>query len=169
LSKGEEDRQFEFISLILRRTISETAEVCQQCGKCPSSCPVSRHIEGFNPRQIIAKVYLGKIDELLKSDVLWTCSSCLKCIERCPENVSPYDVILALRTLAYRSGYNYPGGYDDFIKAVTETGAAKEPQAVRTRSRERRDRASLNLPEIEKPRNLKKFSEILNSIRREGD
>jgi len=150
-----------------KRDVGETAEACQQCGKCPSSCPVSRHIEGFNPRQIIAKVSLGKIEELLRSDILWTCSSCLKCKERCPENVSPYDVILALRALAYRLGYDYPSGYDDFIKAVTETGAVKEPQTVRTRNRERRDRASLKLPDVKRPRDLKKFSEIMNSIKGE--
>jgi heterodisulfide reductase subunit C len=161
------DKQFEYISQMLRRDVSETAEACQQCGKCPSSCPVSKHIEGFNPRQIIAKVSLGKIDELLKSEIIWTCSSCLKCKERCPEKISPYDYILMLRALAYRANI-HPLGYDDFIRAVVQSGVASEAQAVRTRNRERRDRASFGLPPAEKPRDLKKFKEVLQSIIKES-
>jgi heterodisulfide reductase subunit C len=163
-----DQKQVEFVSLMLRRAVSETTEVCQQCGKCPSGCPVSKHIEGFNPRHIIAKVSLGRIDELLGSEALWTCTSCLKCKERCPENISPYDVILTLRTLAYRSGYEYPSGYDDFINAVIEKGVTKDPQEVRTRNQERRNRSSLGLPKAECPRDLKTFSDILRNMTKGG-
>jgi heterodisulfide reductase subunit C len=157
-----------FISLMLRRAVSEAAEACQQCGKCPSSCPVSKHVESFNPRQIITRISLGKIDELLNSEFLWTCTSCLKCKERCPEKISPYDYILILRTLAHRTNHEHPSGYDDFIKAVVQSGVASEAQAVRARNRERRDRASMGLPPAEKPQDIEKFNEALRSIIRDG-
>jgi len=158
------DQQERFISILLQRAVSETAEVCDQCGKCSSACPVSKYIGGFNPRQLIAKVSLGKLGELLRSELLWTCTSCLKCKERCPEKISPYDVILVLRTLAYRAGYEYPSGYDDFIEAVVENGLASEPQSVRARKGGRRDRESLGLPPAERPKDMEAFHEILKRL-----
>src|SRR5512143_1197627 len=127
------------------------AEACDQCGKCPSSCPVTAHVEGFNPRHIIAKVALGKEADLMKSQVIWTCTSCLKCKERCPEEVSPYDVILALRRIAIDLELPHPAGFDEAVNAVKTTGITQQPQLVRTRSKERVDRGSLGLPEIEGP------------------
>jgi heterodisulfide reductase subunit C len=140
------------------------AEVCDQCGECPSACPVSDKIKGFNPRQLIAKVSLGRIDELLNSEAIWTCTACLKCKERCPESISPYDVILELRRLAIREGRNYPAGIVEAAKSVEETGVILQPQAMRTRSRGRKDRSSLGLPPAEKPHDLKKFAEALKEI-----
>lgn len=168
VDQGEVDvvtRARNFVTLMLQRAVSEMAvEVCEQCGKCPASCPVSRHIESFNPRQLIAKVSLGRIEELLKSEAIWTCTSCLKCKERCPENISPYDVILILRNLAIRAGYEHPVGYDEFIDTIIEEGVPQQPQRVRTRTGERRDRASFGLPPATSPRDIKKFSEVLRNI-----
>ena len=164
-----DEKEVEFVSLMLQRAVSEMAvEVCEQCGVCPSSCPVARYMEEFNPRRMIAKVSLGKTEELLKSYTIWTCTSCLKCKERCPENISPYDVILTLRNLAVKAGYPYPEGYGDFVKNVLETGLAQEIQQMRTRTRERRDRESLGLPSVAGPVDLEIFTKILNGIVRAG-
>jgi len=158
------NQQEEFISMLIQRAVSETAEVCDQCGKCSSICPISKYMEGFNPRRLIAKVFLGKFPELLKSEFLWTCTSCLKCKERCPENISPYDVILILRTLAYRTGYEHPSGYDEFIKKVIENGLANEPQKVRARKGGRFDRESLGLPPAKRPKDKEVFQKILKRM-----
>lgn len=160
-----EDREVEFISLMLQRAVSEmAAEVCEQCGKCASGCPVSRHMEDFNPRRIIAKVALGRIEELLKSEEIWTCTSCMKCKERCPENISPYDVILVLRNMAVRAGLPHPESYDQTIEAVVDNGVTQEPLTVRTRTGERHDRSSLSLNPIDKPQDMEEFKEVLLSI-----
>ena len=139
-------------------------ETCDQCGKCPSSCPVTARIEGFNPRQIIAKVALGKEADLMKSQVIWTCTSCLKCKERCPEEISPYDIILTLRRIAINLELPHPEEYDESTKAVVETGAVQQPMLVRTRFKERKDRRSMRLPPAEKPRNMAAYTEILQGI-----
>lgn len=163
------EREVEFVSLMLQRAVGEMAtEVCDQCGKCPSACPVAWHMEEFNPRRLIAKVSLGRIDELLKSDTIWTCTSCMKCKERCPENISPYDVILVLRNLAVKGGYSYPAGYDETINTVIEKGITQEPRAVRTRTGERRDRESLGLPPIGRVWDMDRFTEVLSSIVKAG-
>jgi heterodisulfide reductase subunit C len=145
------------------------AEACDQCGKCPSSCPVTVRVEGFNPRQIIAKVALGKEADLMKSQVIWTCTSCLKCKERCPEEISPYDVILALRRIAINLELPHPEGYDESVKAVVETGVVQPPQLVRTRSKERKDRKSMGLPPAEKPRDMMAYTKTLRGILEEDE
>jgi len=139
-------------------------EVCDQCGKCPSSCPVTAHIEGFNPRQIMAKVALGREADLMKSNVIWTCTSCLKCRERCPEDLSPYDIILSLRRIAIDLDLPHPDGYDASAKTVVETGVIQQPQLVRTRNKERKDRKSLRLPPAEKPSDMVAYSSALRRL-----
>lgn len=169
MAAGIDEREVKFISLMLSRAVGGmNAEVCDQCGKCSSACPVSKEIEGFNPRQMIGKVALGKNDELLKGDAIWTCTTCLKCRERCPEEISPYDVILILRNLAYRAGYNYPGGYDDFIQGVKESGYISRPQTVRTRDGGKLSREDLGLPEVEGPEDMERFREIVEMIVKAG-
>lgn len=145
------------------------AEACDQCGKCPSSCPVTARVEGFNPRQIIAKVALGREVDLMKSQVIWTCTSCLKCKERCPEEISPYDIMLALRRIAIHLELPHPEGFDESAKVVAETGAVQQPQLVRTRNKERKDRKSMGLPPAEKPRDMAAYTETLRGILEEGE
>jgi heterodisulfide reductase subunit C len=152
----------------LREAVSEiNAEMCDQCGKCPSACPVTARVEGFNPRQIIAKIVLGKEDELMNSDVIWTCTSCLKCKERCPQKLSPYDLILDLRRIAIDLQLPHPMGYDESVKAVVETGASQQPQLIRTRNKERKDRKSMGLPPAEKPKDLVAYTQTLREILKE--
>jgi heterodisulfide reductase subunit C len=149
---------------LTRATKQMNIEACDQCGKCPSSCPATAHIEGFNPRQIIAKVALGREADLMKSQVIWTCTSCLKCKERCPEEISPYDAILALRRIAIDLELPHPQGFDEVMKTVVETGCTQQSQLMRTRSKERIDRRSMGLPPMESPKNLAMYTEILKEI-----
>lgn len=165
MSSDVDQRQVEFISLMLQKSVGGMhAEVCDQCGKCSSACPVSKEIEGFNPRQLIARVALGKIDELLVDEAIWTCTTCLKCRERCPEEISPYDVILVLRNLAYRAGLNYPGVYDDFINGILERGFISEPQEVRARGGGRLSREALGLPGVNGPKDMTVFRGLVEKI-----
>lgn len=158
-------KEIALISLMLRRAVEGIdAEVCDQCGKCTSACPVSRHMDDFNPRQLIAKVAMGMTDELMRSDEIWTCTSCLKCRERCPEEISPYEVILVLRNLAYRSGYDYPAGYDDFIKCIKENGLSQDYNKIRDRHGEMISRETLGLPSLDSPPDMDKFNHVLESI-----
>jgi len=159
------EREVEYIPNMLSKAVSGMHnEVCDQCGKCSSACPVSKEIPGFNPRQLVAKLSLGKLDELLKDEAIWTCTTCLKCRERCPEEISPYDIIMVLRNLAYRAGYNYPVGYDDFIKSVQATGFISQPKPVRKRTGGNVTREELGLPPAKGPVDLDRFSSIVGGI-----
>ncbi len=168
---GSDNYQSEanFITELLESSVKTMhAEVCEQCGKCSSACPVSKEIPGFNPRQIVTKIALGQIDEVIAEEAIWTCTTCLKCRERCPEHISPYDIILTLRNLAYRQGMNYPKGYDDFIKGIMERGFISAPVQARTRDGGRVTRVSMGLPEPSSPLMMNVFKGVVEGFLKAG-
>jgi heterodisulfide reductase subunit C len=73
--------------------------VCYQCKKCSSGCPVSDRTAA-PPSVVIRRLQLGAGDELLDSDLIWTCVSCATCTARCPMGIDIASGIDALRELA---------------------------------------------------------------------
>ena len=62
-------------------------DYCMECGVCTGSCPVSRQIFTFSPRQMIKRSLVQARSELLQSHDLWACLSCARCSERCPVEI----------------------------------------------------------------------------------
>ncbi len=77
---------------------------CIQCGTCTASCPSGRRT-AFRTRQLIRRALLGFRENVLSDKDLWLCTTCFTCLERCPREVDPTDVILAMRNLAIQSGH----------------------------------------------------------------
>lgn len=78
---------------------------CYQCGACVADCPANNYSTTFNPRLIILKALLGFEDELISADSeIWNCTNCYTCSERCPQDVRPIDVIIALKNLCTLHG-----------------------------------------------------------------
>lgn len=75
---------------------------CNQCGKCSAGCPVVAAMD-LLPNQVIRLAQLG-IEEVLESNTLWLCSSCLTCVTRCPKGVDLPRLMEALRVFALRRG-----------------------------------------------------------------
>jgi heterodisulfide reductase subunit C len=124
---------------------------CFQCVKCTSGCTALKLLE-LKPHEIIKLVNLGFVDELACSDTIWTCATCLKCIQRCPQKASPYHVIMALRNLAIEKEANAPEGYLKSVSRILEIGLAEAAQEVITRKMEIFNRGNLKLPEIAYPK-----------------
>ena len=82
---------------------------CFQCKKCACGCPVSGHSES-PPSEIIRRLQLGAGDEILNSDIIWTCSSCETCFARCPMGIDMAAVMDALRILAVQRRAAAPKG-----------------------------------------------------------
>jgi len=76
--------------------------VCNQCGKCSGGCPVARVMD-LLPSQVIRMAQLG-LEDVLKSNTIWICSSCLTCVTRCPKGVDLPRLMEALRQIALRRG-----------------------------------------------------------------
>ena len=74
---------------------------CMKCGKCSGTCPNYDEME-YHPHQFVSMVEEGRLEPLLASKSLYTCLSCMACIERCPRGVEPAKLIEAVRLLKVR-------------------------------------------------------------------
>ena len=95
---------------------------CTECGRCTSSCPANMTGKKLSPRKImmdtrdrledIQKGWLatdqkaplaefndGKnlIDDYISEEEILACTTCNACVQECPINISPLDIILQLR------------------------------------------------------------------------
>ena len=136
---------------ILARLSGRELVNCFQCIKCTSGCTALKLLE-LKPHEIIKLVNLGFVDELASSDIIWTCVTCLKCLQRCPQKASPYHVIMALRNLAVEREVKVPEGYLKAVSQILESGLAEAVQKVVTKKMETFDRESLKLPKIVSPK-----------------
>jgi len=123
---------------------------CYQCIKCTSGCPSMKMLE-LKPHEIVALAKAGFIEELVNSGIIWTCATCLKCKERCPQEVAPVDLLLALRNLAVEMEAKVPESYLRQVSTVLETGFIQKPQETVTRKLEKVNREKLRLPKVSEP------------------
>ncbi|MEM3626552.1 MAG: 4Fe-4S dicluster domain-containing protein [Candidatus Bathyarchaeia archaeon] len=124
---------------------------CFQCLKCTSGCTALKLLE-LKPHEIMKLVNMGFIDELASSDIIWTCATCLKCIQRCPQKASPYHIIMALRNLTVEREFKIPEEYLKTVSQILETGLAEAFQKIVTKKMEVYDREKLNLPKVKRPK-----------------
>ncbi len=104
--------------------------VCFQCKKCSSGCSVAK-IAQTRPSEVMRRLHLGAGNELLASDLVWTCVSCETCSARCPMGIDLAAVIDTLRRLAVASGVAKQAGHVPvfnraFLKTVEMFGRTYE-------------------------------------------
>jgi heterodisulfide reductase subunit D len=80
------------------------AYLCMECGKCTSTCPVSRFNHGYSPRVLLNKAIRSGDLDLLKDKNIWSCLTCKLCDERCPAGIKYIDLTLATRLEAQKIG-----------------------------------------------------------------
>jgi heterodisulfide reductase subunit C len=124
---------------------ADQVSYCYQCGACVGDCPSARFYEGFNPREIMLKSLIGDFDDLIAEDaIIWKCSNCYNCYERCPQDVRPVEVIIALKNVASQNETS-PKDILEVTKRVRETG-----YSVPIVSSTNRIREELALPPLKK-------------------
>lgn len=112
------------------------ANFCYQCGACAGDCPAAAYSDRFSPRDIMLKVLYGLGDELLQENsVLWECTNCYNCHERCPQEVKPVEVIIALKNMLADRGI-YPEGVQRVIRTFETSGRTVPPSPAVDRQRE---------------------------------
>jgi len=60
--------------------------LCLTCGACSAGCPATG-LEDMDPRRFLRMAALGLDDDLLKSDWVWMCTMCQRCLYACPMNI----------------------------------------------------------------------------------
>ena len=141
----------------------EISDYCYQCAKCTSGCEAHKLLE-LEPHKIVALLKKGLIDEMVNSDVIWTCMSCFKCRERCPQKIAPVEILFALKNLAVASGKQIPGNYTAMLQSVLSIGLLQDVKSVTTRDNKTISRSDLNLPKISKPTDPTKFQMMLSKL-----
>ncbi len=92
------------------------AYTCTECGRCTDVCPANQTGKKLSPRKIMMDVRdrleeVGKnIDangefvddgksllDYISKEEIWACTTCNACVEECPVENDPLDVIIAVR------------------------------------------------------------------------
>ncbi len=93
---------------VSKRLGGENIKACFACGTCSAGCPIHEFYPDYNPRKIVHMVLLGMKKEVLSSPVIWLCSTCYTCYERCPQDVKLIEVMNVLKNMATEEGYAPP-------------------------------------------------------------
>ncbi len=111
---------------------------CYQCGTCVTGCPVTDF--GQNTKKLIRKIIFGFRDEVIEDPMIWLCSECYYCAERCPQGVHLPTIWVTLRNMAVEKGA-VPDSIKMGFNIIKKTGRVAEvSEAMEVR------RESLNLP-----------------------
>ncbi len=76
----------------IQKQIDEAVKKCYTCSKCTSGCPVAPEMD-FPPSLLVKWLALGDIEKILKSRMIWVCSSCQNCYSRCPFEINIPHII----------------------------------------------------------------------------
>ncbi|MEM0467066.1 MAG: 4Fe-4S dicluster domain-containing protein [Candidatus Thermoplasmatota archaeon] len=147
----------------LQKLKNEISEYCFQCAKCTAGCEAHKLLE-LEPHKIVALLKRGLIDEMVNSEVIWTCMTCYKCWERCPQKVAPVQILFCLKNMAVASGKQIPGKYTAMLQSIMTMGLIQDIQEVRTKKNETTKRDSLGLPPLSKPKDVTKFQMGLTKV-----
>lgn len=110
---------------------AEKLNLCMQCGMCAGSCPW-RIVDGpFNIRRLIRMAQLG-VEGYESADILYGCTTCNKCVLRCPRGVTIIDIVKAMRAMIAETG-----AIPDVLRTITGSVHSKgnpwsEPPEKRT-------------------------------------
>ena len=94
--------------LIMGRQIEQASgsatTLCWTCGSCDFECPVNIATGRLRPQKIVRMANLGLRDELLHLPEIWYCLNCRRCMNVCPNAVSPCTLIEFVRSDALVKG-----------------------------------------------------------------
>lgn len=84
-------------------------EACVSCGRCQEHCPATVSGKALRPAHLMQEVHglleqadtnrapLVELEAAISPEAIWSCTQCLACIEHCPVNSRPVDIISAVR------------------------------------------------------------------------
>ncbi|WP_258103151.1 (Fe-S)-binding protein [Marinoscillum sp. MHG1-6] len=110
------------------------AYACTECGRCTSECPANITGKSLSPRKIMmdtrdraeevganagstddGKSLLG--DYITKEEIN-ACTTCNACVEACPVNISPVEIILQLRRYVAMEESGAPASWNSMFSNV---------------------------------------------------
>lgn len=117
---------------------------CTECGRCSSACPASQTGKLLSPRKIMMDTR-DRLEEVGRSldgnknewkddgksllhdyisvEELRGCNTCNACVEECPVNISPLDIIIQLRRNLIMEESNSPQEWNGMFGNIENNGA----------------------------------------------
>jgi len=78
--------------------------LCMQCGVCSGSCPIGAQMD-YGPRKLFMMIRAGMKEEVMTSNTMWNCTSCYRCVVRCPRGIPVTYILQDLAAKAADLGY----------------------------------------------------------------
>lgn len=119
------------------------AYTCTECGRCTAACPANITGKLLSPRKIMMDTRdrleeVGKnidknkafvddnkslIDSYITREEIWACTSCNACVEQCPVNINPLEIIMGLRQYAIMEESQAPMSINNMLSNLENNGA----------------------------------------------
>lgn len=119
------------------------AYTCTECGRCTSVCPANITGKLLSPRKIMMDtrdrtVEVGEnirknngfkddgkslLDNYITREEIWACTTCNACVEACPVNINPLEIIMELRRYAVMEESQAPATLNAMFSNVENNGA----------------------------------------------
>ncbi len=138
MTTNSEDRQRISVSAKQLQDFSQQVEershaglmACLQCKKCTSGCPVAGRAD-FKAHELVRLTQLGQRDLVLRSRMIWECTSCQTCATRCPQGVSIAAMNDTLRMMSREAEATFdkttvPVFNDIFLRSIRRRGRVYE-------------------------------------------
>ena len=88
----------------IEQASQSAASMCWTCGSCDFECPVNIATNRLRPQKVVRMANLGLLEELLHMPEIWYCLTCRRCMNVCPNTVSPSTLIAFVRNKALFKG-----------------------------------------------------------------
>jgi len=116
---------------------------CTECGRCTSECPANVTGKKLSPRKIMMDVRdrieeIGEgidkngkdfddgkslLNDFIKPEEIWACTSCNACVEACPLSIDPLSIILDLRRYLVMEESAAPSELNSVFSNIENNGA----------------------------------------------
>ncbi|TDS17284.1 4Fe-4S dicluster domain-containing protein [Sphingobacterium paludis] len=119
------------------------AYTCTECGRCSAACPANITGKLLSPRKIMMDTRdrleeVGRnidtnktfhddgkslLDDYIKREEIWACTTCNACVEQCPVNINPLEIIMGLRQYAIMEESQGPSSINAMLSNLENNGA----------------------------------------------
>ncbi|MCU0450219.1 MAG: (Fe-S)-binding protein [Bernardetiaceae bacterium] len=118
------------------------AYTCTECGRCSAACPANLTGKLLSPRKIMMdtrdradqlgqhRAETGQPDDgkalygdFITKEELLACTTCNACVDACPVNINPLDIIVQLRQYMAMEESSTPASWNSMFANVENNGA----------------------------------------------
>lgn len=116
---------------------------CTECGRCTAACPANQTGKLLSPRKIMMDTR-DRLEEVGKNinkhgadhndgkalfgsyitdEEIWACNTCNACVEECPVNIDPLNIIMELRRYSVMEESKMPTELTGMLTNIENNGA----------------------------------------------